>query len=72
LQGRGQGRLILEAVERRIKSRGGKKLYADTSSTERYAPTRAFYERNGFIRVAMLEDFYRAGDGKVIYEKRLD
>ena len=44
---------------------------AETSSTERYAPTRTFYLRSGFREVANIADFYRAGDGKVVYEKRL-
>lgn len=70
-QGRGTGRKLVNAVEERVRAVGGKRLYADTSSRAQYAPTRAFYERTGFVQVALLEDFYDDGDGKVIYLKRL-
>jgi ribosomal protein S18 acetylase RimI-like enzyme len=66
-QGCGLGRAILAQVEADVARRGGRALYADTSGTPAYAPTRAFYERAGFAKVVELEDFYRAGDAKVIY-----
>jgi ribosomal protein S18 acetylase RimI-like enzyme len=69
-QGRGVGRRLLGAVETRIRAAGGKQIYADTSSRALYAPTRAFYERTGFVQVALLPDFYDEGDGKVVYMKR--
>ncbi len=69
-QGRGAGRRLIDAVEKRIRAAGGKQIYADTSSRPLYAPTRAFYERTGFVQVALLPDFYDDGDGKVIYAKR--
>lgn len=71
-QGRGLGRALVHAVEERVRSAGGKRLYADTSSRPQYAPTRAFYERCGFARVATLDDYYDAGDGKVMYAKVID
>ncbi len=70
-QGQGRGRQILDHIEPKIRSGGGKLLWAETSSTERYAPTRAFYLRAGFREAARLEDFYRPGDSKVIFEKTL-
>lgn len=68
-QGRGLGRALVSAVEERLREVGGKRLYADTSSRAQYAPTRAFYERCGFTQVALLEDYYDDGDGKVMYAK---
>jgi ribosomal protein S18 acetylase RimI-like enzyme len=70
-QGRGRGRQILDHIEPKIRAAGGKLLWAETSSTDRYAPTRAFYLRAGFREAARLNDFYRTGDSKVIYEKAL-
>jgi len=67
----GIGRSLLDQVEAVIRPRGSKHLYIDTSSTQRYAPTRAFYRGLGFRRMAELPDFYRAGDGKVIMRKVL-
>lgn len=70
-QGEGLGREILARIEPKIHAARGRLLWADTSSTERYAPTRAFYLRAGFHEAARLANFYRPGDDKVIYEKRL-
>lgn len=68
-RGRGYGRALLYESERLMRSLGATRLYAETSSREQYKPTRAFYERCGFRVDALLEDFYDAGDGKVIYVK---
>lgn len=67
----GIGRELLQKTEAAIRARGGKRLYADTSSQEKYSPTRAFYRKQGFRKVAELADFYRIGDNKIIYEKAL-
>jgi acetoin utilization deacetylase AcuC-like enzyme/GNAT superfamily N-acetyltransferase len=67
----GIGRQLLEQTEIAIRALGGVRLYADTSSQEKYAPTRAFYRRRGFRKAAELTNFYRVGDNKIIYEKAL-
>jgi hypothetical protein len=59
------------AVQDRVIAQGGERLYIDTSGREKYAPTRAFYERNGFSCEARLTDFYAPGDDRVIYVKML-
>ncbi|MBL8851541.1 MAG: hypothetical protein JNG89_17790, partial [Planctomycetaceae bacterium] len=56
-------------TERLIAKRGGRRVYAETSGREQYAPTRAFYERCGYQREATLKDFYAPGDDKVVYGK---
>jgi ribosomal protein S18 acetylase RimI-like enzyme len=68
-QGAGLGRQVLQQTEAAMKAEGGTRYYAETSSTGKYAPTRQFYERAGFKQVASIADFYRPGDGKLIYEK---
>jgi ribosomal protein S18 acetylase RimI-like enzyme len=70
-QGRGLGRRLLRAVEREVARAGGRRIYVDTSGRDAYAPTRAFYERAGYVREATLPDFYAPGDAKVIYRKQL-
>jgi acetoin utilization deacetylase AcuC-like enzyme/ribosomal protein S18 acetylase RimI-like enzyme len=70
-QGRGLGREILARAEKAMRRRGARQIYADTSSSERYAPTRAFYRRTGYVVAAEFTDFYRPGDGKVIFVKDL-
>ena len=68
-QGAGIGRQVLAATEAAIRAEKGTRYYAETSSTDKYLPTRQFYGRAGFKEVARIADFYRPGDGKVIYEK---
>lgn len=72
LQGKGLGAALMARVETRVRNSGGHILYADTSGRADYAPARRFYEELGFIEEARLKDFYKPGDDKVIYSKRLD
>ena len=70
-QGIGLGKQLLARTDAAIKSAGGSRYYAETSSTDKYEPTRQFYLRYGMTEVARIADFYRPGDGKVIYERVL-
>jgi ribosomal protein S18 acetylase RimI-like enzyme len=72
LQRRGLGQRLMELAEAGIRKTGGTRVYVDTSSRKQYAPTRAFYERAGYTKAALLDDFYAPGDGKVIYVKVLE
>jgi hypothetical protein len=45
---------------------------AETSAAPPYEATRQFYLRTGFVPLSDIPDFYRAGDGRVIFGKRLD
>jgi GNAT superfamily N-acetyltransferase len=68
----GIGRSLEQACAEAVRRLGGRRIYVDTSSREQYAPTRAFYAACGYREVARLDDFYAAGDGKVIFVKSLD
>lgn len=70
-QGGGLGRALLELAEERIARLGGRRIYVETSNRAQYHPTRAFYERCRYVRVAVLADFYAPGDDKVVYAKEL-
>ena len=72
-EARGTG-LALELMERTatfIRGKHGRQIFAETSSREPYAPARAFYRKAGFTEVARFEDFYAAGDDKVIFRMLL-
>ena len=68
----GYGKKLLQETERAAILAGAQGLYAETSSTRGYTPTRAFYEHNGYQKEAILKDFYRLGDDKVFYSKKLN
>jgi hypothetical protein len=42
-------------------------LIADTSGTDDFAPTRAFYRKNGYAEEARIRDFWAKGDDKVVF-----
>lgn len=68
---RGIGGTLLQETEEAIKKAGGFGIYVETSSKEQYFPTRAFYEKNGYILKARFENFYDEGDDKCVYVKYL-
>jgi ribosomal protein S18 acetylase RimI-like enzyme len=67
----GVGRLLLAETEQLVRAEGGRRIYAETSGRDQYVPARAFYERCGFRREAILKDFYTDGDDKIVYAKTL-
>jgi ribosomal protein S18 acetylase RimI-like enzyme len=69
LRARGVGKQLMQKTEDMVRSRGGRNIYAETSSRNQYQTTRKFYERCGYIREALLKDFYAPDDGKIIYSK---
>jgi ribosomal protein S18 acetylase RimI-like enzyme len=70
-RGTGLGTLLLEESERRIRAKGGHRIYVETSSRELYEPTRSFYLARGYREEARLDGFYGPGDAKVIYVKEI-
>ena len=71
MRGKGFGRQILEKTHETIRARGGRLVVAETSSLEKYAPTRHFYLTNGYREEGFVSDFYKPGDGRLTYVKRL-
>ncbi|MEX2644474.1 MAG: GNAT family N-acetyltransferase [Acetobacterales bacterium] len=70
-QRHGFGGRVLQRAEAAMLRAGARRIYIDTSTTERYAAARAFYARSGYAVAATLPDFYRPGDGKVVFSKTL-
>ncbi len=68
-RGKGIGLKLLLDAEKHILELGGKRVYIETSSTEKYAPTQGFYFRAGYILEGRLKDYYREGDDKLMYSK---
>lgn len=68
----GVGRALLAAVERDVRARRGRLIIIETSGKPDYASQRAFYERAGCTLLARYPDFYRVGDDKLVYMRRVD
>lgn len=60
------------AVESAVRGLGARWLLAETSSTPPYEPARAFYLRRGYRLLERIADFYRPGDDRMTFGKRLD
>ena len=71
-QARGIGRALLVFTETDIRRLGGRLILIETSSQDRYRPTQQFYEKNGYILESRIKDYYRIGDDRLTYVKRLD
>jgi GNAT superfamily N-acetyltransferase len=70
-RGKGLGGVLMEKAERAMADMGAVRVYAETSSRAQYKPTRAFYQKQGYVQTALMEDFYDEGDGKVVFVKRV-
>ncbi len=70
--GQGIGGRLLRAVEEQVRQRQGRLLILETSSTQCYAQTRQFYLKSGYTLAETIRDFYREGEDRVTYLKRLD
>jgi ribosomal protein S18 acetylase RimI-like enzyme len=67
----GVGKRLLKFAEEEIVRRGGKMLLAETSSQETYGGTIQFYEKTGYDLVGKIKEYYKPGDDKLIFAKRL-
>jgi ribosomal protein S18 acetylase RimI-like enzyme len=67
----GVGKRLLKFAEEEIVRRGGSMLLVETSSQETYGGTIQFYERTGYALAGKIEDYYKAGDHKLIFAKKL-
>lgn len=69
--GKGLGTALMQAVEQRLMAEGARLIFVDTSGTDAFARTRAFYGMLGYDREARIRDYWADGDDKVTFRKRL-
>jgi ubiquinone/menaquinone biosynthesis C-methylase UbiE len=62
---------MLKEVENDVLKLGGRVLFIETSSQEKYESTRKFYLKYGYNLEARLRGFYAAGDDMMVYRKSL-
>jgi ribosomal protein S18 acetylase RimI-like enzyme len=60
------------AVTDAVRTLGARWLLAETSSTAGYGRAQRFYARQGYDLVSRIADFYRPGDDRLTFGKRLD
>jgi ribosomal protein S18 acetylase RimI-like enzyme len=64
------GSKLLVFSEGEIQKQKGRLIVIETSGSEKYLPTRGFYERNGYTLAADVKEFYAPGDDKWIFTKK--
>ncbi len=72
MRSKGAGRALMAEAAAQASAANGRVMVIYTSSTEKYAPARRLYEGAGFIRVAVVPDYYADGDDLNIYWKRIE
>ena len=70
-QGGGLGAAMTADLERRLAGRSVRILIVDTSGTDGFTLTRAFYEKQGYAPEARIRDYWAEGDDKVTFRKAL-
>jgi ribosomal protein S18 acetylase RimI-like enzyme len=70
-QEKGAGSKLLDFLVKAVKVRGGRMILADTSTVPFYEKTRKFYVKNGFQEVARIPDYYRPGNDRITFYRRL-
>ena len=71
LRGKGIGGELMNYIEALLQSRGNRVLLVETSGLPEFELTRKFYDNCGYIREAVIRDFYNEGEDKVVFWKKL-
>jgi ribosomal protein S18 acetylase RimI-like enzyme len=71
-QGQGVGRRLMAHAEQMAREAGGRMICLETSSQGSYQRTREFYRQAGYREESRIRDFYRPGDDRLTYVKRLE
>jgi ribosomal protein S18 acetylase RimI-like enzyme len=67
----GVGSELVRRLEFDLQASGQRILIVDTSGSDAFAKTRAFYKMAGYAEEARIRDFWAEGDDKVVFWKAL-
>lgn len=71
MQNIGIGTQMMHFIENYLKKDGHRVLIVDTSSADTFKLTRKFYEKLGYHQEAVIRDFWKEGEDKVVFWKKL-
>ncbi len=71
LQGSGIGGQMMTFIEQLLRSAGKRILIVETSSDDQYRLTRKFYQKLGYAHEATIRDFWKEGEDKIVFWKKL-
>ena len=70
-QEQGVGSKLISFLEELVKAEGGRLILADASTIPHFEKTLKFYLKNGFQEVGRVPDYYRPGNDRITFCRRL-
>jgi len=71
LQGKGVGQKMMNYIESLLQEEGHRILIVETSSDAAFESTKTFYLKCGYTQEATIRDFWKEGEDKVVFWKKL-
>lgn len=71
VQGKGIAGKMMNYIEQELKNKEGRILIVETSSDEAQQKARNFYKKIGYHQEAVIRDFWKEGEDKIVFWKRL-
>lgn len=71
-QGNGEGAEMMSYIEESLRSKGNRILIVETSGLPEFERTRKFYDQCNYERAAVIRDFYKEGEDKIIFWKKVN
>jgi ribosomal protein S18 acetylase RimI-like enzyme len=70
-QRKGVASAMMEYIEQQLKQKNGRLLLVETSSDEAQIAARKLYQKIGYKQVAVIDDFWKDGEDKIVFLKQL-
>lgn len=70
-QRRGIATEMMDYIEQWLRQNGGRILIVETSTDDAQTAARNFYKKISYIQEAVIRDFWRNGEDKIVFWKRL-
>jgi len=70
-QGKGIASEMMKHIELLLKQKGGRILIVETSSANAQIAARNFYKKIGYTEEAVIRDFWKDGEDKIVFWKKL-
>ena len=72
IQAQGIGTKMMAFIENHLRDKGQRILIVETSGTDEFQLTREFYKKLDYKKEAVIRDFWKEGDDKVVFWKKLN
>jgi ribosomal protein S18 acetylase RimI-like enzyme len=71
IQRKGIASQMMNYIEQQLKQKDGRILIVETSSDDAQIGARQFYNKIGYTQVAVIKDFWKDGEDKIVFWKKL-